>query len=417
MIDATGTTTLLARALVHSLWGGAVVGTVAWLLLRAVRRSAAGAELECRIAGAGAMLVALLPWLTLAATSLLWAVGEPELPAGAAATAPGVQPAAVLRLMQQALTFDVARTVLVVWATGALLVVVRIAGGAWWLRRRLLRESRVVRSAGVAELASRAGLRRVPIVREWPAARSPFVTGWRTPVLVLPPGLECLLGPDEWASLLLHEFAHVARRDLVHNALLRLLGAIAWYQAPFWWLLRELDRARERSCDDRAVATMGIGLPLARALVLLEERRGGALGLAMAGTGGDFGARVRRILSGGAGRAGSASRGGASQLALLLLATGSTLLLAGRAEGEVRHWISGVHAIIQASDPAGPFTVELQGDRLVAATIGGATIPPNRIVQQGARVSLLDEAGLPQLTLRVEAPGGISWTPRSPRRP
>jgi hypothetical protein len=275
----------------------------------------------------------------------------------------------------------------------------------------------VVRDPAIAGLAAGAGLGRCPVVRAWPAARGPFVTGWRVPVLVLPPALRDLLRPEEWASLLLHEFAHIARRDVIHNAVLRLLGAIAWYQAPFWWLLGELDRARERSCDDRAVETMGAGLPLARALVLLEERRGRRPGLAMAGTGGDFAARVRRILATGAGRAGRPVRHGMSMVALLLVATGATLLATGSAEAELQRWIHGVHAVIRASDPAGPFTVELQGDRLVSATIGGEALEPGRILQQGTRVSLLDNAGLPQLILRVEAPGGISWTPRRPRSP
>jgi hypothetical protein len=158
---------------------------------------------------------------------------------------------------------------------------------------------------------------------------------------------------------------------------------------------------------------MGRSLPLARALLTLEEHRTGQPRLAMAGTGGDFSARVRRILSSGSGR----RRRVRGVLPVLLTVTGSTLVLAASAEGELAAWADGVHALVQASDPAGPFTIELLGGRLLAATIDGVPVPPDRIMQSGARVRLLDAAGRPELTLDVRAPGTIHWSPRPPRSP
>jgi hypothetical protein len=76
-----------------------------------------------------------------------------------------------------------------------------------------------------------------------------------------------------------------------------------------------------------------------------------------------------------------------------------------------------VHALIQASDPAGRFTVELVGAQLVSATIDGVAIPAERIVQRGQQVSLLDPGGRAELTLEVRAPGTIRWSPRPYRSP
>jgi beta-lactamase regulating signal transducer with metallopeptidase domain len=415
MTDLASTTTLLGRWLAHSLWQGAAVLLVYLLLERMMRRD--DAESECRAASVGMVLIAVLPLLTAVAALLASGLAPVAQVAAGGGTALPI-PGEVLRLMQRHLTFDVARWVVGAWLAGVALSLIHLLLSLWWLNRRVLGESRIVSYPGLDALAVRVGLGKAPEVREWPGARSPFVTGWRHPILVLPEGLGGLLGASEAESVLLHELAHVARHDVARNLLLRLLGALAWHQLPFWVLLRDLNQARERSCDDLAVRAMGQRLPLARALVLLEQRRAGEPRLAMAGTGGDFSSRVRRILA--SVEPGAAARfrfGSELVLAALLMVTGTTLLLAASAEGTLSRWASGVHAMISANDPAGPFTVELMGTRLVAATIDGRAVPAQRIVQQGTRVALLDAEGRPELTLRVEAPAAIHWTARPPRSP
>jgi hypothetical protein len=104
-------------------------------------------------------------------------------------------------------------------------------------------------------------------------------------------------------------------------------------------------------------------------------------------------------------------------LTALLTVTATTLLLAASAEDELAAWARNVHALIQASDPRGPFTVELMGRRLVGATIDGVPVPPERIVQRGDQVQMLDATGRPELTLELREPGAISWSPRPPRSP
>jgi len=106
-------------------------------------------------------------------------------------------------------------------------------------------------------------------------------------------------------------------------------------------------------------------------------------------------------------------------LAATVLATlcGSAALAASAAESASLAEAGRMHATIQAHDPAGPFTVELVGRKLVAATIAGESVPADRIVQAGNTVRLLDPGGRPELTLEVRLRGGIHWTPRPPRSP
>ena len=288
--------------------------------------------------------------------------------------------------------------------------------GLWRLNRIVSRESVPARPLGLPVLAARAGLGWTPEVREWSGAAAPFVAGWYRPVIVLPSGLSRLLSPGELEAVLLHELAHIRRNDAGTNLLLRVVGSLAWYQLPLWKLMGDLARDREHCCDELAVAAMGRSLPLARALLTLAEHRATEPRLVMAGTGGDFDARVRRIVSGeGAGR--GLSRGFGFAATLLLAVTGVTLLTAASAEGTLEAWASGLRALIHAKDPAGPFTVELVGKRLVGATIDGVPVPGNRIVQRGEQVDLLDPQGQPELTLQVNGPGQIHWQPRPPRSP
>lgn len=90
---------------------------------------------------------------------------------------------------------------------------------------------------------------------------------WR-PRILLSAGLLARLAPDELRAVVLHERAHVQRRDP-----LRLLG---WcmLDAACWWLPPGLARARLRYelLADRAVIRAGARVALARALLNLLER-------------------------------------------------------------------------------------------------------------------------------------------------
>ena len=54
--------------------------------------------------------------------------------------------------------------------------------------------------------------------------------------------------------MLLHEVAHVRRRD-TWVACLQLAAQILWWFHPLvWWMNREISRQQERSCDKEVVA-------------------------------------------------------------------------------------------------------------------------------------------------------------------
>ncbi len=93
--------------------------------------------------------------------------------------------------------------------------------------------------------------------------------------------------------MLLHELAHVERRDFAMNLLQRVVLVVLWFQPAAWALYHSLSREREACCDQLAV-TRGASAP---ALVrLAESRLPRAVAMAAAG-GGDLSWRVNLLLS------------------------------------------------------------------------------------------------------------------------
>jgi hypothetical protein len=81
----------------------------------------------------------------------------------------------------------------------------------------------------------------------------PFACGLRRPVVVLPAGCDGW-APDRRRAVLLHELAHVRRRDLAGHTLARLVCAAYWFHPLVWTAARRLRAESERACDDLALA-------------------------------------------------------------------------------------------------------------------------------------------------------------------
>lgn len=80
--------------------------------------------------------------------------------------------------------------------------------------------------------------------------RSPVVAGIRSPVLMLPPLLLTGLSDREIGAVLLHEVAHLRRRDLPMNLVQKLVMSLFWFHPLVRVMDAEITRAREEVCDN-----------------------------------------------------------------------------------------------------------------------------------------------------------------------
>jgi beta-lactamase regulating signal transducer with metallopeptidase domain len=111
----------------------------------------------------------------------------------------------------------------------------------------------------LTEAAGQLGLRPVPRPVLTDCECSPFVFGlWRA-VLVLPETLLPTLGPAQLRQVLLHELAHVKRRDLLWGWLPEIARLVYWFHPLVHWMYYRLRLERELACDQVAMTYSGQG--------------------------------------------------------------------------------------------------------------------------------------------------------------
>ena len=141
-------------------------------------------------------------------------------------------------------------------------LVVWLAGAVGWLALMLGRVRRFQRllvharpappdvAVQVAALADQLELRRPPITLLVPGAVSPML--WGRPGaarLLIPAALLERLDDEQRATLLVHELAHLRRRDHWVRLVELLATALFWWHPVVWWARHGLREAEEQLCD------------------------------------------------------------------------------------------------------------------------------------------------------------------------
>jgi HEAT repeat protein len=102
------------------------------------------------------------------------------------------------------------------------------------------------------EIADRLGMDRAPRIVCSDEVHMPFAAGLLSPTIVLP--AECTAWDAERRSaVLMHELAHIKRRDLMGHTLGRVACALYWFHPLVWSAARRLRIESERACDDLAL--------------------------------------------------------------------------------------------------------------------------------------------------------------------
>ncbi|MEO8575317.1 MAG: M56 family metallopeptidase [Gemmatimonadales bacterium] len=103
------------------------------------------------------------------------------------------------------------------------------------------------------EVSDRLELDEPPTLLGSSEAKMPFACGFLKPTIVLPSDCDSW-SADRRRAVLLHELAHVKRRDLVGHTLGRVACAIYWFHPLVWTAAKQLRNESERACDDLALS-------------------------------------------------------------------------------------------------------------------------------------------------------------------
>ncbi|HEX2076527.1 MAG TPA: M56 family metallopeptidase [Longimicrobium sp.] len=145
--------------------------------------------------------------------------------------------------------------VLLAWAAGALATLGRYLLSMATVRV-VARRSRPVRGGEWMErmdgAARELGMReRVRLLRA-DGAVMPMTWGILHPAVLVPADADGW-APERKRVVLLHELAHVARRDCLWQTLASLCCAAYWFHPGVWWAARQMRIEREQACDDRVL--------------------------------------------------------------------------------------------------------------------------------------------------------------------
>jgi beta-lactamase regulating signal transducer with metallopeptidase domain len=249
-------------AVLNWLWQGCVVALALFAMLRLLER--ARGNVRYLVCWAALLLIVALPALPWIASLGLRHDALGLAPGGAIASVPDAW-------------WTSGVVMVVAWSAWASIYTIRFAWAMVALRRARARsrafpthvESRLSHWRHVRDKGRRLTL----VLSE--AVTTAAVLGCGAPVIAVAPALVTTLDPDELDRVLVHEWAHVQRRDDLVNILQVLVRVVVGWHPAAWWIDRCLHVEREIACDEMTIEVTGSAQSYAACLVKLAGLNGG----------------------------------------------------------------------------------------------------------------------------------------------
>jgi beta-lactamase regulating signal transducer with metallopeptidase domain len=282
-----------AGRLLNSVAEGLVIAMLAWIVLRVAGKQSSRVRF-------GVWFLALL---TIAGLPFARAAGEQGIGES-------------LRTPMLTLPGSWALVLVGAWGVIALALLTRVATGLWRvaeLRRSCIAVDLKTVDPTVSSLIEEFGPRKVELCTS-SRLQVPTAIGFFRPAVVLPEWALKEFSADELKAVVLHELAHLRRRDDWTNLLQKVLRAVFFFHPAVWWVENRMTLEREMACDEQVLERMGNAREYAQCLVSMAEksfmRRTLALAQAAVSRVRHTSLRVAQILSVGQGASTTQSRRG-----------------------------------------------------------------------------------------------------------
>ena len=152
----------------------------------------------------------------------------------------------------------------------AIIIGLWVAVAVFWIVAQLLRQRNFVKTlrensqivdTGLSDEITRAsdiiGLKRLPDIRLSSENLGPFVTGFTRPMVILPNHFETEYCADQRQYALIHEFAHIKRRDLWVALAALIFRGLNWFNPLVHYGVNKMRVDQEAACDDFVLRKMG----------------------------------------------------------------------------------------------------------------------------------------------------------------
>jgi beta-lactamase regulating signal transducer with metallopeptidase domain len=309
----------LGWTLFHSLWQGAVIASLFVLLMVLTRKSRPQVRYIIGVA-------ALLLMFTVSTLTLLITIDSPTLPKKqvtqktqfsltSATTSGEIDRVKVNNkqnlknnLLGSFISFfkgyfkEHLPLIVTVWLLGMLLYVLKFTGGFMYKKRFKtsgVREPSEFWQKKLQVLCNRMGVTKPIRFMESSLVKVPVLVGHFKPVILFPASIISGLPQGQVEVLLVHELAHILRKDYLINILQHLLDILYFYHPGIRWISSMIRYERENCCDDMAISMTGNTLNFAKALTNIysnSQRIHGTI-MAITGSKNKLLNRIKRILS------------------------------------------------------------------------------------------------------------------------
>ncbi|HEV3041590.1 MAG TPA: M56 family metallopeptidase [Candidatus Angelobacter sp.] len=245
----------VVKAMMFCLIEGTLLGLFVYLVLRIAPRKNSGTRFAIWFA-------------TLVAVILAPVVTLPSLKALSAARS--ASPHGILTLPA-----SLAVWAFLGWTAVAAVGLLRVAVGFWQvlrLRKNCVAINLADLSPEVREIVEQSQKSRPVLIATSPKLDVPTAIGFRSPAILLPAWLVAEASPTELKHVLLHELAHLRRRDDWTNLVQKLVKALLFFHPLVWWIESRLSLERELACDDAVLAHTECPRVYAQCLARIAEK-------------------------------------------------------------------------------------------------------------------------------------------------
>lgn len=259
------------EAVLNGWWQGIVLTMMMWVVLRELRR--VNAATKAAIWQVTLVVVVLLPALqrvplTLSHEVLFQETHRASVVATPPARSMAAAPEAPLPRVEQP-------TVMISDEHGPEILLVLSIGLAFFQLLRLtlgyIAVRRLKRHGQILEMEMPFQHSRPVVLRVSDSIGMPVAVGYLCPAILLPRTLIESLTPEEIQHVVLHESAHLHRKDDWMALGERVIRAVFCFQPAVHFIGRQIERERESACDDWVVEQSGDARRYARSLARLAE--------------------------------------------------------------------------------------------------------------------------------------------------
>jgi beta-lactamase regulating signal transducer with metallopeptidase domain len=280
--------------LIHSLWQGLAAAIVAGVIIFCTKRSTAALRYNM-LSGVFVLFIATacITFFTkynayneAAAVTPQASAVTVETSANTSYATPIIQPFYKRFSDSIGSYFDQnAPLVVLIWFMVFVVQCLKLCSGLYYIQR--------LRSRGLAEpaeewkekleaLCSVLGIRQSVLFMQSHLVKMPVVVGYLKPIILVPTGMLNNLPVDQVETILLHELAHIRRKDYGVNLLQSFAETVFFFNPAIRWISTIIREEREACCDDIVVAYTSNKTTYLQALVNFSDQTTKVDGYAMA---------------------------------------------------------------------------------------------------------------------------------------